>query len=54
MKSFRTVIAPRPHRPTPRIPLFHAVPTRVCADGWTPLRQAEFIGHLAETRGYEP
>ncbi|WFL77633.1 hypothetical protein P7228_00795 [Altererythrobacter arenosus] len=23
---------------------------RIRADGWTPLRQAEFIGHLAETR----
>ena len=33
-----------------RIPPFHAVPIRVRADGWTPLRQAEFVGHLAETR----
>nr|WP_137676509.1 hypothetical protein [Parerythrobacter lutipelagi] len=33
-----------------RIPPFHAVPGRSRADGWTPLRQAEFIGELAETR----
>jgi hypothetical protein len=33
-----------------RIPSFHAVPVRIRADGWTPLRQAEFIGQLAETR----
>jgi hypothetical protein len=32
------------------IPSFHTVPVRIRADGWTPLRQAEFIGHLAETR----
>lgn len=33
-----------------RIPPFHAVLGRSRADGWTPLRQAEFIGELAETR----
>ena len=32
------------------VPPFHAVPLRLRADGWTPLRQAEFIGHLAATR----
>ncbi|NVE94914.1 hypothetical protein [Altererythrobacter lutimaris] len=32
-----------------RIPPFHAVPVRQRSDDWTPLRQAEFIGHLAET-----
>lgn len=38
-------------RPSPtRIPAFHAVPARARHDGWTPLRQAEFIGQLAETR----
>ncbi|MXO67264.1 hypothetical protein GRI72_00240 [Altererythrobacter marinus] len=37
-------------RPRGRIPLFHAVPTRQRADGWTPERQARFIGFLAETR----
>ncbi|WP_338446463.1 hypothetical protein V5F89_01310 [Pelagerythrobacter marensis] len=36
--------------PPPRIPLFHAVPGRTRADGWTPRRQALFIGYLAETR----
>ena len=30
--------------------LFHAVPLRARADGWTALRQARFIGYLAETR----
>ena len=39
-----------PRTPAKSIPPFHAVPMRVRADGWTPLRQAEFIGHLAETR----
>lgn len=33
-----------------RVPLFHAVPGRARRDGWTPLKQAEFIGELAETR----
>ena len=44
---------PRSHRPrTPSIsiPPFHAVPLRHRTDGWTPVRQAEFIGHLATTR----
>ena len=40
----------QPRGPVRRIPAFHAVPMRVRADGWTALRQAEFIGHLAETR----
>lgn len=44
----RIACAPRP-APS-RIPHFHAVPGRARADGWTPRRQAEFIGHLAETR----
>jgi hypothetical protein len=35
--------------PRPRLPAFHPVPIRLRADGWTPLRQAEFIGMLAET-----
>ncbi len=38
--------APR-HRP--RIPPFVPVPTRARRDGWTPGRQAQFIGALAET-----
>ncbi|HQQ09507.1 MAG TPA: helix-turn-helix domain-containing protein [Novosphingobium sp.] len=33
-----------------RVPAFHPVPSRPRADGWTPLRQAEFLGHLALTR----
>jgi len=42
---------PRERKPAPpRIPLFHAVPGRTRADGWTPRRQAVFIGYLAETR----
>ncbi len=41
---------PRPRAPVVGIPPFHAVPVRLRADGWTPLRQAEFIGHLAQTR----
>jgi hypothetical protein len=32
-----------------RLPAFHPVPVRARADGWTPLKQAEFIGMLAET-----
>ena len=39
----------RPWMP-PRVPAFYAVPVRARADGWTPLKQAEFIGHLAELR----
>ncbi|AKM07907.1 hypothetical protein AM2010_1844 [Pelagerythrobacter marensis] len=41
---------PRRIPPRSRIPVFHAVPTRQRADGWTPERQARFIGYLAETR----
>lgn len=50
MKTYRPALPRRPRRSALRIPLFHAVPTRARADGWTPVRQAEFIGHLAETR----
>jgi hypothetical protein len=35
--------------PRPRLPAFHPVPVRARSDGWTPWRQAEFIGVLAET-----
>lgn len=41
---------PRPRPVTRRIPAFHAVPGRARSDGWTPQRQAEFIGYLFETR----
>jgi hypothetical protein len=38
-----------PRTPRPRLPAFAPVPTQRRADGWTPVRQAEFIGILAET-----
>ena len=50
MKHYPPPLPPARSKPTLRIPRFHAVPLRQRADGWTPLRQAEFIGHLAETR----
>ncbi len=37
-------------KPPTRIPAFHPVPLRARVDGWTPVRQAMFIGYLAETR----
>ncbi|MGB7372943.1 hypothetical protein [Pontixanthobacter sp.] len=49
MKQYPSRLAPTPS-PQRRIPSFYAVPGKARADGWTPLRQAEFIGHLAETR----
>ena len=36
-----------------RIPAFHPVPVGARKDGWTPSRQAEFIGMLTETRSVE-
>lgn len=45
---------PRPPRSGPvtrrRIPAFHPVPVGPRCDGWTPERQAQFIGCLAESR----
>ena len=40
-----------PNSPSPRrrVPSFSPVPLRYRADGWTPMRQAEFLGALAET-----
>ena len=38
-----------PRTPRPRLPAFAPVPVKRRADGWTPVRQAEFIGVLAET-----
>ncbi len=32
-----------------RVPAFTPVPLRYRADGWTPMRQADFLGHLCET-----
>ncbi len=43
--------SPRAAPPPPRrIPAFHPVPVGVRQDGWTPERQAQFIGMLAQTR----
>ncbi|HEY6916882.1 MAG TPA: hypothetical protein VI381_04505 [Allosphingosinicella sp.] len=46
--------SPAPRRPSPaihiRVPAFAPVPLRYRADGWTPGRQADFLGSLAETR----
>ena len=41
-----TPYAQSPRRPPPA---FVPVPLRARADGWTPLRQAEFLGRLAQT-----
>ena len=41
------IARPRPHRP--RVPAFYPVPLRATHHGWTPERQAHFIGWLAET-----
>lgn len=38
--------SPPPRR---RVPAFTPVPLRYRKDGWTPLRQADFLGRLAET-----
>lgn len=43
----RIASAPPPRR---KVPAFVPVPLRTRADGWTALRQAEFLGFLAETR----
>lgn len=41
----------KPESPSPRrrVPAFTPVPLRYRADGWTPMRQADFLGALAET-----
>ena len=36
--------------PARSIPAFHVTPGKARKDGWAPLKQAEFIGELAETR----
>jgi hypothetical protein len=40
-----------PDSPAPRrrVPKFMPVPLRYRADGWTPMRQADFLGQLCET-----
>jgi hypothetical protein len=41
----------KPRRPVHRrVPAFVPVPLRAREDGWTPARQAKFLGALAETR----
>jgi hypothetical protein len=43
--------APPPRKPRHiRVPAFLPVPLRARADGWTPLRQAQFLVALARTR----
>lgn len=39
----------RPRRRLPRVPPFYPVPLHSRRDGWTPQRQADFLGHLGET-----
>ena len=39
----------RPRRRLPRVPAFYPVPLRATHHGWSPERQAHFIGWLAET-----
>jgi hypothetical protein len=39
----------RPRRRLLRVPAFYPVPLRATHHGWTPERQAHFIGWLAET-----
>ena len=41
---------PPPPRQRRQVPSFTPVPLRYRADGWTPVRQAIFLGPLAETR----
>lgn len=39
----------RPRRRLPRVPAFYPVPLRPMRNGWTPEKQAHFLGWLAET-----
>lgn len=50
MKHWPQPSPPRPPRPRRSLFQFHPVPVGKRADGWTPQRQAHFIGYLAETR----
>jgi len=50
MKLYPPAPPPPPRPPRRRIPAFHPVPLVPRADGWTPERQAAFIGYLAQTR----
>ena len=48
MKNWPPHIRRRPRHV--RVPAFVPVPLRTRSDGWTPQRQADFLGALAETR----
>lgn len=50
MKLYPPPPPPHARRQPRRIPAFHPVPVAPRADGWTPLRQGQFIGWLAHTR----
>lgn len=50
MKHWPPPSPPRPPQPRRSLFQFHAVPIGKRSDGWTPARQAAFIGYLAETR----
>ncbi|WP_054530833.1 hypothetical protein [Erythrobacter sp. SG61-1L] len=45
-----THLAKSTRRPRRYVPAFVPVPLRARADGWTPGRQAAFLGYLAQTR----
>jgi hypothetical protein len=50
MKHWPPPPPPAPRRPRLARLWFHPVPVSARADGWTPQRQAAFIGHLAASR----
>lgn len=50
MKLYPPPSPPSPPRRRRRIPAFHPVPVGARKDGWTPERQAQFVGCLAQTR----
>jgi hypothetical protein len=45
----RFILPDETHRDRWQVPAFTPVPLRYRADGWTPVRQAVFLGALAET-----
>ena len=53
MKDWSSHPAAAPRLKRRRIPAFHPVPVSPRKDGWTPMRQAEFIGYLAQYRCVE-
>lgn len=50
MKHWPPLSPRRASRPRRSLFQFHPVPIAPRADGWTHVRQADFIGYLAETR----